>query len=69
VSRGSQACEAWLWCLGLEGLTQGPTAQSAMTSGRDIAPVCPVCTELLGSYGGPVTLPCGELSDQAVGKW
>lgn len=31
-----------------------------MTSGRDIAPVCPVCTELLGSYGGPVTLPCGE---------
>ncbi len=39
----------------------------SMTSGRDVAPVCPVCTELLGSYGGPVSLPCGALLKLRVG--
>lgn len=23
-------------------------------------PLCSVCYEILGKYGGPVTLPCGE---------
>lgn len=31
-----------------------------MKSGQDILPQCAVCYEALGSYGGPVSLPCGE---------
>mmetsp|Transcript_4618 Transcript_4618/g.13264 ORF Transcript_4618/g.13264 Transcript_4618/m.13264 type:complete len:721 (-) Transcript_4618:1058-3220(-) len=31
-----------------------------MKSGQDILPQCAVCYEALGSYGGPVSLPCGH---------
>ena len=29
---------------------------------RSSLPSCPLCTELLGTYGGPTTLPCGHSS-------
>lgn len=27
----------------------------------DVVPRCPICVENLGKYGGPTTLPCGNL--------
>ncbi len=41
------------------GLGMGFGAPAA--GGGTELPSCPVCCEALGRYGGPATLPCGEI--------